>query len=212
MTKGSGRRRESHLARRVSPTRKSVQAAFRDLLEASGLGPLRGDLRRTPARAAGAWLDHLLSGYRESPARILEPLRSSRSRNLVAVREIEFVSTCVHHLLPFHGWAHVAYLPDGLIVGVSRLAALVRCLSRRLQIQEDLTSQIATSLHEHTESRGAVCLVEATHLCMAARETHSRGTVITAAFTGCYETDPARRAQVLRLLGAPRPGRRRGRR
>lgn len=187
-----------------------MRSALRDLLEASGFDVTRGELRRTPARAAGAWKDHLLSGYAESPQKILEPLVSSRSEDLVAVRDIEFVSTCVHHLLPFHGKAHVAYLPAGRIVGVSRLAALVRCLSRRLQIQEDLTSQIASSLHELTGSRGAVCVMEATHLCMAARDTLSRGTVITVSFAGCYEKDMARRAQVLALLGKRSAGRRGG--
>jgi len=184
--------------------RPRIQAAVREFLEACGFDTSRGELTRTPSRAAGAWKDHLLSGYRESPEKILEPLRSSRSRDLVAVRDIEFVSTCVHHLLPFHGKAHVAYLPGGRIVGVSRLAALVHCLSRRLQIQEDLTSQIARALHELTASRGAVCVMEATHLCMAARDTRSRGTVITVASAGCYEKDPARRAQVLSLLGKGR--------
>jgi len=187
--------------------RAAMGAAIEEFLEACGFDVTRGELRRTPSRAAGAWKDHLLSGYAQSPERILEPLRSARSRDLVAVKDIEFVSTCIHHLLPFHGKAHVAYLPDGRIVGVSRLAALVRCLSRRLQVQEELTSQIATSLHELTGSRGAVCVMEATHLCMAARDTRSRGIVVTAAFAGCYERDPARRAQVLAIMGLGPRGR-----
>jgi GTP cyclohydrolase I len=191
-----------------------MRKALAAFVKASGLEGSRRDLGRTPARAAQAWKDGLLAGYAESPAKILEPLRSSRSRDVVAVREIPFVSTCPHHLLPFHGRAHIAYLPGGAIVGVSRLAALVHSLSRRLQIQEELTEQIARELHERTGARGAACIMEATHLCMTGRYGRSpAGRVVTAAFSGCYQQDPHRRSEIIALLGGPpsrgRPGSRR---
>ena len=195
------------------PSRRSgvggMTSALADFLRAAGFARFEGELRSTPGRAARAWRDHLLSGYRCSPEAILRPLGTSRSRDLVAVRDLDFVSTCVHHLLPFHGKVHLAYLPEGRIVGVSRLAALVECLSRRLQVQEELTAQIAAALQEHLGCRGAACVIEAAHTCMAARgERRASGTVVTASFTGIYEKDARRRGQVLGLLGQkPVPGR-----
>jgi GTP cyclohydrolase I len=181
----------------------AMERALAEFLEAAGVGSARDDLRRTPRRTARAWKDHLLCGYADSPERILKPLRSSRGRDVVAVRNIDFVSTCPHHLLPFHGQAHLAYLPDGAVVGVSRLASLVHCLSRRLQIQEDLTAQIARELHRGLAARGAACIMEATHLCMTGRgERAGSGVVVTAAFAGCYETDVRQRRLVNLLLGA----------
>lgn len=179
-----------------------MSRAVEAFLDAAGVQRRRSDLRRTPRRTARAWRDHLLSGYAESPSEILEPLRASRGRDVVAVRAIQFVSVCPHHLLPFFGEAHIAYLPAGRVVGVSRLAALVRCLSRRLQIQEDLSEQIARELHRCTGARGAACIIEARHLCMTARAAGAgSGAVITAAFSGCYAEDARRRSQVIALLG-----------
>jgi GTP cyclohydrolase I len=191
-----------------------MEDGIREFLEGARGGPLRGEIARTPARVARAWAEDLLSGYREEVASILSPLRSERSRDLVAVRGIEFVSTCAHHLLPFHGVAHLAYLPDGRITGISRLPKLVRCLTRRLQIQEELTRQIVDALDRHLAPRGAACVIEATHLCMISRGNKgSTGLVVTAAFSGCLEREPSRRGQILALLrGDPRPPRRRPRR
>jgi GTP cyclohydrolase I len=183
-----------------------MKQAIADLLAAAGMEGIREDMGRTPERAARAWRDHLLAGYGASPARILEPLKSSRGRDVVAVRDIPFISTCPHHLLPFHGMVHLAYHPDGAVVGISRLAALVHCLSRRLQIQEDLTSQLARELHAGTASLGAACVVQATHLCMTGRRGETAGSLVTtASFEGCYETDARQRSQVLGLLGFGRP-------
>lgn len=203
MSGGRGKGRPVMPGRR--PDLSGMRDAVSDLIRASGFDRLEGELRRTPARAAKAWRDHLLAGYRAEPSKILEPLRSSTSRDLVAVRDLEFVSTCVHHLLPFHGRVHLAYLPAGRIVGVSRLATLVDALSRRLQVQEEMTSAIARALHVHLGARGAACVVEAVHLCMAARgERGASGTVVTASYAGCYEEDPRLRSQVLVTLGLRR--------
>ncbi|MBI3448354.1 MAG: GTP cyclohydrolase I [Acidobacteria bacterium] len=182
---------------------------IREFLRAAIGRALEGELTRTPGRVARAWNDDLLAGYREDPAAILTPLRSERSRDLVALRGIEFVSTCSHHLLPFHGTVHLAYLPDGRITGISRLPKLVRCLSRRLQIQEDLTRRLADELARGLRPRGAACVIEASHLCMSARGGRgSSGTVVTTAFTGVYESDARERSQIVSLLlGRARDGR-----
>lgn len=179
-----------------------MKRALASFLEAAGVRSARKDMRATPQRAARAWRDDLLSGYALSPSEILEPLKAARGRDVVAVRDIPFVSTCPHHLLPFHGKVHLAYLPDGAVVGVSRLTDLVRCLSRRLQIQEDLTTQLARELHAGISGLGAACVIEATHLCMTGRRGGAAGSsVVTASFAGCYEADPRRRVHVLALLG-----------
>lgn len=155
-----------------------------------------------PALVASAWLDELLAGYRQEPARILTPIRDATSDDLVAARDIEFTSICRHHLLPFSGKVHLAYAPRGAITGLSSLGRLVDCLSRRLQIQEDLTREIAGALQEHLRPAGAACLIEATHTCMTmrgARKTHAR--VVTAAFTGRFRRSAAARREVLAILG-----------
>jgi GTP cyclohydrolase I len=179
-----------------------MESAVRAFLLAARGGRLDGDLKRTPRRVALVWRDEILSGYSDDPRRILIPLRGAAGRDPVAVRGLDFVSTCAHHLLPFHGKVHLAYLPSGSITGVSRLAQLVLCLSRRLQIQEDLTRQITSAIEESLRPRGAACVIEATHLCMTARGGRSHeGVVVTSAFSGVWERDPAERAHVLGLLG-----------
>ena len=197
----------SRAIRRGRVDSRRMRSSLRSFLKSSGVDLTQGDLSRTPGRASRAWKDHLLAGYKSSPEKILIPLRSARSRELVAVRGIDFISNCVHHLMPFHGKVHLAYLPAGKIVGVSRLASLVKCLSRRLQIQEELAFQIADSLRENLESEGAACVIEATHLCMTARNDHSTGSVVTtAAFAGCYETNASKKAGILSLLTRPELG------
>jgi GTP cyclohydrolase I len=155
----------------------------------------------TPARVAAAWSRDLLSGYRQDPATILAPLAERSSRGLVAVRDIGFTSVCMHHLLPFEGKAHVAYAPDGRIAGLSRIARLVDCLARRLQLQEHLGSQIAGAIQESLRPLGAACLIEASHACVAARAARKTGSrIVTAAFTGEFLSSSARRREVLAIL------------
>jgi len=191
--------------------RRRMEGGIRDFLSSALGRALRGDLKRTPGRVARAWRDDLLAGYREDPARILVPLRAERSRDLVALREIDFVSTCAHHLLPFHGKVHLAYLPGGRITGLSRLPKLVRCLSRRLQIQEDLTRQIVQAIDRHLAPEGAACVIEAVHLCMIARGGRgSTGTVLTAAVSGVFERSGREKASILALLQGGDPPRHRG--
>lgn len=161
-----------------------------------------------PDLVARAWQEELLAGYREEPARILEKIHSRATEDLVAVRDIEFTSICRHHLLPFTGKAHLAYAPRGVITGLSRLGRLVDALSRRLQLQEDLTREIADALQRHLAPVGAACVIEATHTCMTmrgARKTHSR--VTTVAFTGAFRRSASRRSEVLAVLAARGRGR-----
>ena len=169
-------------------------------LHGDGAGSLAG----IPARVARAWRDELLSGYRQDPADLLAPIAARAGAGLVAARGIPFSSICRHHLMPFQGVCHLAYWPDGRIAGLSRLGRLVDCLSRRLQLQEVLTRQIADAIQEHLRPQGAACVMEATHTCMTARGSRKAGSrIVTAAFTGAFLRRGAGRREVLSLLAAP---------
>lgn len=192
----------------MRPDRAGLERATRLFLAAIGERSLNRDLRRTPRRVAEAWAGEILSGYAVDPARVLGTAFASPDRGMVVVRDIPFVSVCVHHLLPFHGTAHVAYLPAGRIVGLSKMARLVHALACRLQLQERLTRQVTAALDAALAPRGAACRIEAEHLCMTMRGARTRGArVVTTAYTGAFERSPALRAEFLRLSS---PSRRRG--
>jgi len=169
----------------------------------------RGDrsprsLSRSPGRVVTAWRDELLAGYRQDPDGLLAPLAARSSEHIVAIRDIVFSSICVHHLLPFSGVAHLVYAPDGRITGLSRLGRLVDCLSRRLQLQEPLTRQIADCIQRSLAPHGAGCVIEATHACVTMRGNRKAASrIVTMAFTGVFETRPARRREALSALGLP---------
>jgi GTP cyclohydrolase I len=190
------------------PDRAGLERATRLFLAAIGERSLIRDMRKTPRRVAEAWAGEILSGYAVDPARVLGTAFASRDRGMVVVRDIPFVSVCVHHLLPFHGTAHVAYLPAGRIVGLSKMARLVHALARRLQLQERLTRQVTAALDSALVPRGTACRIEAEHLCMTMRGARTRGArVVTTAYTGAFERRAALRAEFLRLSS---PSRRRG--
>jgi GTP cyclohydrolase I len=158
------------------------------------------EITATPERVATAWSDEILSGYREDPAEILRPMQEPARGGIVVVRDIEFLSVCVHHLLPFYGRAHVAYQPGERLVGVSKLARLVDCHSRRLQIQEALTRQIVADLMRHLDPAGAACIMEASHLCMMIRGAEKKESrVVTTSLAGVFE-EPGRREELYRIL------------
>ncbi|MEK7284023.1 MAG: GTP cyclohydrolase I FolE [Acidobacteriota bacterium] len=189
--------------RRSGPDRARLLRAARQFLGAIGETGLRRDMRQTPARVADAWSGEIVSGYRSDPRRILARTIPAQDHDLVVVRDIPFTSVCVHHLLPFHGTAHVAYLPDERLVGLSKIARAVDALSRRLQLQERLTRQVVEALASSLRPIGAACRVEAEHLCMSIRGARKTGTrVITSAYTGRFRTSPALRTEFLRLTGA----------
>jgi GTP cyclohydrolase I len=178
-----------------------IERAVREILFAIGEDPDRDGIRQTPARVARAYRE-LLGGLTDDPGRHLSRTFEHESEQFVAVGGIDFSSTCEHHLLPFFGKAHVAYLPgNGRVVGLSKLARTVDVFARRLQLQERLTEQVADALCDHLSPRGVCVLVEAEHMCMRLRGACKPGTITTTlAVRGLYKTDTAARAEVLSLM------------
>lgn len=182
--------------------REEMEQATRRLLAAMGRDIAGDDIAETPSRVAEMWADELLSGYATDPVGVLTWQPAGGEKSLVVVRDIEFTSVCMHHLLPFTGVAGVAYLPAERLCGLSKMARLVDCLSRRLQMQERLTTQILDAVVRALEPRGAACLIVATHQCMACRGVRQMSArVATVRFHGECEAPPGR-DEVLRLLDA----------
>lgn len=180
---------------------------MRELLLAVGEDPDREGLRGTPARVARAYAE-LFEGLHQSPAQVLGETFAADHDELVLVRDIPLASTCEHHLLPFVGVAHVAYLPgeDGRVSGLSKLARLVDVYARRPQVQERLTGQVADALVEHARARGALVVVDAEHLCMAVRGVRRPGARTTTSAVRGYLREPTTRAEALALINGRRGG------
>jgi len=186
----------------ASPDLARIERAVGELLAAVGEDPTRDGLLETPARVARMWAE-MLAGYRENPAAHLAKTFDIDHGELVLVRDIPFASMCEHHMLPFTGSAHVAYLPgpEGRVTGLSKLARVVEGYARRLQVQERMTGQIADALQAMLEPRGVLILVEAEHSCMSLRGVRKSGSITTTIATrGHYAEDAAGRAEVLGLL------------
>jgi GTP cyclohydrolase I len=180
------------------PAEHAASDAVTTILRFIGEDPSRDGLIDTPARVLKAWRE-MTSGYGDDPAEILARTFDETSDEMVVLRGISFHSTCEHHLLPFYGEASVGYLP-GKVVGISKLARLVDCFGRRLQIQERLTRQIAESIEEHLDARGAGVVIRAHHLCMGCRGVRQEETeMVTSAMLGTLRSDPMARAEFLRL-------------
>jgi GTP cyclohydrolase I len=178
-----------------------VEAAVRELLYAVGEDPDREGLRETPARVARAYAETFI-GLHLEPADVLTTTFDLGHEEMVLVKDIEVYSTCEHHLVPFHGVAHVGYIPseDGRITGLSKLARLVDLYARRPQVQERLTSQVADALMEHLEPRGAIVVFECEHLCMSMRGVRKPGSrTVTSAVRGQMR-DVATRAEAMSLI------------
>jgi GTP cyclohydrolase I len=179
---------------------RRIEKAMREVLIAIGEDPDREGLRKTPSRVARAYAE-LMAGLSENPREHLKTVFHERYDEIVLLRDIEFHSLCEHHLLPFTGRAHVAYLPDGKVVGLSKLARLVEGYARRPQVQERLTTQIADALWEELAPVGAACVIEATHTCMTIRGAKKPGSVmVTSALRGLFKENPSSRAEVLSLM------------
>lgn len=181
-----------------------IERAVREILVAIGEDPEREGLRETPQRAARAWRD-LTAGARDTAERHLGKQfehRTTGGHDLVAVRDVEFHSLCEHHLLPFFGRAHVAYLPSkDRVCGLSKVARTIDVFARRLQMQERLTSQIADAIVEHLDPLGVAVILEGEHMCMRMRgASKSESDMLTTAFRGLYETERSARAEVVQLL------------
>jgi GTP cyclohydrolase IA len=179
-----------------------VAAAVRELLIAVGEDPDRPGLQETPARVARAYAE-MFAGLRQDPFDVLATTFDENHDELVLVKDIPMYSTCEHHLVPFHGTAHIGYIPgeDGRVTGLSKLARLVEVYARRPQVQERMTSQIADALADALKPRGVLVVIEAEHLCMAMRGVRKPGAVTTtSAVRGQFKTDAASRAEALDLI------------
>ena len=178
----------------------AVERAVAELLRAVGEDPTREGLRDTPSRVAEMYRE-VFGGLHEDPGDLLDVTYDERHEEMILLRDIPFYSMCEHHLMPFSGVAHVAYIPRGRIVGISKLARVVDSLARRPQVQERLTSQIADLIEERLEPRGVAVVVKAEHLCMTMRGIKKPGTqVVTSATRGGFRARQATRMEFLALL------------
>jgi GTP cyclohydrolase I len=186
------------------PTREEAEAAVRTLIAYAGDDPSREGLLDTPKRVVGAY-EELYRGYRECPAEVLDRTFSEIGtyEDFVLVRDIPFNSACEHHMMPFIGKAHIAYLPVERVVGLSKLARLVDVYARRLQTQEHMTSQIATALEEILKPRGVAVMIEAEHMCMSLRGVEKPGSsTITTQFSGTFRENPEEQVRFITLVRA----------
>lgn len=176
--------------------------AMREWLRSKGIDPNSPDLDATPARVLRMW-EEFMAGYALDPKEVLaRNFDIHRSDEPIIVTDVDFVSTCAHHFLPFHGQAMIAYAPSpgAPVVGLSKLPRLLDIYARRLQTQETLTRQVTDALAEHLDITGAACVIKATHGCLAHRGAHKPGTVMTtASYTGIYLADASARADLHRL-------------
>jgi GTP cyclohydrolase I len=177
-----------------------IERAVREILLAVGEDPDREGLLKTPNRVARAY-GELLAGLQDDPRRHLRTVFREQYDEVVLLRDIEFHSLCEHHLLPFTGRAHVAYLPSGKVVGLSKLARLVEGYARRPQVQERLTTQIADALMDELNPVGAAVVLEATHTCMTVRGVRKPGSLcVTSAMKGLFRSNVSSRAEVMNLI------------
>jgi GTP cyclohydrolase I len=179
---------------------KKIEKAVREILSAVGEDLERDGLKDTPARVARMY-GELLAGMREDPGIHLEKVFNENYDEIVLLRDIPFYSLCEHHLMPFIGSAHVAYLPSGMILGVSKLARIVDCFARRLQTQERLTMQIADCLMNNLKPMGVAVVLEAAHSCMTIRGIKKPGSMmVTSAVRGRFRKDPRSRNEIMSLM------------
>ncbi|MGF0034573.1 GTP cyclohydrolase I FolE [Bariatricus sp. SGI.154] len=180
---------------------EKIKQAVRLLLEGMGEDVTREGLIETPDRIARMY-EEIYSGMKEDAATHLSKVFHVDSSEMVIEKDITFYSTCEHHMLPFYGKVHIAYIPDGKVVGLSKLARTVEVFARRLQLQEQLTGQIADALMTHMQPKGVMVMVEAEHMCMTMRGIKKPGSqTVTVARRGEFETNPALEERFFRMLG-----------
>ncbi|HLF13298.1 MAG TPA: GTP cyclohydrolase I FolE [Bacteroidota bacterium] len=181
-----------------------IEKTIGELLRQIGEDPGREGLLRTPRRVAKAW-QFLTSGYDKDPDQVINnAVFREKYDEMVIVRDIDFFSLCEHHLLPFYGKVHIAYIPKGKIVGLSKLPRIVEVFSRRLQVQERMTQQIAETLYRALEPDGVAVVVEARHLCMMMRGVEKQNSLATtSAMLGSFRDDERTRTEFLNLSGKP---------
>lgn len=177
-----------------------IERAVREILLAVGEDPDREGLRETPARVARMYAE-LFRGLKADPRRHLKKVFTEKYDEIVVVKDISFESICEHHLMPFVGKAHIAYLPGGKVVGLSKLARVVEDVSRRPQVQERMTELLADLLMEELDAKGVAVIIEAVHTCMTVRGVRKPGsTCVTSALRGAFRTNPSTRAEVMTLI------------
>jgi GTP cyclohydrolase I len=177
-----------------------IERAVREILAAIGEDPEREGLMATPERVADAYA-HLFSGLHEDPTHNLELSFAAEGHDVVLLRDVPLASMCEHHLLPFVGKAHVGYVPEDRVVGLSEIVGLIEGFARRPQLQERLTARIADALYQDLGSRGSVVVIEAEQLCMTMRGAQKPGTVtVTSAARGVFDDEPGRRAEIMTLI------------
>ncbi len=185
------------------PTREQAEDAVRILLRWAGDDPAREGLLETPRRVASSF-EEFFAGYAEDPVALLERTfeETDGYDEIVLLRDIRLESHCEHHLRPIIGRAHVAYLPGRRVVGISKLARVVDAYSKRLQIQEKLTAQIANTIQDVLQPRGVGVVIEAAHQCMTTRGVHKPGvTMVTSRMLGAFRDDPSTRRELLAMIG-----------
>lgn len=181
--------------------KKKIEKAVKDILQAIGEKPNRPDLRHTPQRVAEMY-EEIFSGMKQDPRKELEVILGEKHNEIVLVKDIPLYSVCEHHILPFIGKAHIAYIPkDGRVTGLSKLVRVVDILSKRLQVQERLTTQVADIIMQKLRPLGVLVVIEAQHLCMSMRGVKKPGTVaITSAVRGVFKENSKTRAEALSLI------------
>ncbi len=187
------------------PDREVAEEAVRTLIRWAGDDPTREGLLGTPDRVVRAW-EEFFRGYNENPTEILARTFEEIEGydEMVMLKDIRFESHCEHHLLPIIGKAHVAYLPDCRVVGISKLARLVDAYAKRMQIQEKMTAQIAAAIEDVLQPKGVAVVIEAAHQCMTTRGVHKPGTtMVTSRMLGGFRTDHKTRREFLAMIGAP---------
>lgn len=177
-----------------------IERAVREILHSVGEDPDREGLLETPARVARMYAE-MFSGLKTDPRAHLQKVFTEKYDEVVLVRDIDFCSMCEHHLLPFTGKAHVGYLPDGKVVGLSKLARVVDEVARRPQVQERMTEEIAELIENELNARGVAVVLEASHSCMTIRGIRKPGSLcMTSAMRGVFRTDPSSRTEILGLI------------
>jgi GTP cyclohydrolase I len=185
---------------------EEFEGAITKVLELLGEDPKREGLLKTPSRVAKAW-EFLTEGYSEDPEAILnQALFTSSNDEMVVVRDIEFYSTCEHHMLPIIGRAHVAYIPDGKVVGLSKIPRIVNVFARRLQIQEQMTEQIADAISNSINPKGVAVVLHARHMCMEMRGVQKiNSTTVSSALRGLFKSDQRTRSEFYNIINTPAP-------
>lgn len=184
------------------PSRAEVEAAYRTVIRWIGEDPNRDGLKETPARVVRS-LDEFFSGYRQDPVDILQKTFEEIEGydEMIVLRGVRFESHCEHHMAPIVGQAWVAYVPNGRVVGISKLARIVDVYAKRMQIQEKLTAQIANTIDEVLKPQGVGVIVKASHHCMTTRGIHKHGTdLVTSRMLGCFRDNPITRQEFLKMV------------